>query len=59
MQNESEKFKENFTKRLIRFSIQIKESMPDFKESTGQLLKEAEEIAKVIGASVITLKGKR
>lgn len=39
--------------------ILIKESSPEFKEEAEQLLKEADEISKVIGASVITLKSKR
>ena len=123
MQNEKEKFKEDFIRRLINFSIRIlkfcekmrqkrilwsiidqlirsatsiganvveakasssrkdylrffeialksanetkywliliKESMSEFKEEAEQLLKEADEISKVIGASVITLKGKK
>lgn len=123
MQNEREKFKENFIKRLIRFSIKIlkfcekmrqkrilwsiidqlirsatsiganvveakassskrdylrffeialksanetkywliliKESVPEFKGETEELLMEADEISKVIGASVLTLKGKK
>ena len=123
MQNEKEKFKEDFIRRLIRFSIRIlkfcekmrvkrilwsiidqlirsatsiganvveakssssrkdylrffeialksanetkywliliRESMPEFKAETKQLLKEADEISKVIGASVLTLKGKK
>ncbi len=123
MKNEKEKFKEDFIRRLIRFSIRIlkfcekmkvkrilwsiidqlirsatsiganvveakssssrkdylrffeialksanetkywliliRESMPEFKAETKQLLKEADEISKVIGASVLTLKGKK
>ena len=123
MQNEKEKFKEDFIRRLIRFSIKIlkfcdkmrvkrifwsiidqlirsstsiganvveakssssrkdylrffeialksanetkywliliREGMPEFKAETEKLLKEADEISKVIGASVITLKGKK
>ena len=123
MQNEKEKFKEDFIRRLIRFSIKIlkfcdkmrvkrifwsiidqlirsatsiganvveakssssrkdylrffeialksanetkywliliRETMPEFKTETEELLKEADEISKVIGASVITLKGKK
>jgi len=123
MQNEKEKFKEDFVKRLIRFSIKIlkfcekmrvkrilwsiidqlirsatsiganvveakssssrkdylrffeialksanetkywliliRETMPEFKVETELILKEADEISKVIGASVLTLKGKK
>lgn len=123
MQNEKQKFKEDFIRRLIKFSIKIlrfcekmrvrrilwsvidqlirsatsiganvveakssssrkdylrffeialksanetkywliliKESMSEFKEEAEQLLKEADEISKIIGASILTLKGKR
>ena len=123
MQNEKEKFKENFIRRLIKFSLDIikfsekmkqkkvfysiidqlmrsatsiganvveaksssskkdylrffeialksanetkywliliRESMPEFKEKAIILLKEADEISKIIGSSVLTLKGKR
>jgi len=123
MQNEKEKFKEDFIRRLIRFSIKIlklcekmrvkrilwsvidqlirsaasiganvveakssssrkdylrffeialksanetkywliliRETMPEFKVETELILKEADEISKVIGASVLTLKGKK
>ena len=123
MQNEREKFKESFIRRLIRFSLDIiklseemrqkkvfysiidqlirsatsiganvveaksssskrdylrffeialksanetkywliliRESMPEFKEKAINLLKEADEISKIIGSSVLTLKGKR
>ena len=123
MQNEKEKFKESFIRRLIKFSLDIiklseemrqkkvfysiidqlirsatsiganvveaksssskrdylrffeialksanetkywliliRESMPEFKEKAVNLLKEADEISKIIGSSVLTLKGKR
>ncbi len=123
MQNEKEKFKKNFIKRLIKFSIRIlklsekmrqkriiwsiidqlirsatsvganvveaksssskkdylnffqialksanetiywliliRETVPEFKEEVAELLKEAEEISRVIGSSVLTLKGKK
>ncbi len=39
--------------------ILIKESMPNSKEQTNLLLKEADEISKIIGAGVLTMKGKR
>lgn len=39
--------------------ILIQESMPGFKIEAEQLLKEADEISRVIGASVLTLKGKK
>jgi four helix bundle protein len=37
----------------------IKEARPDLSQEAGELLCEAEEIAKIIGASVLTLKDKR
>lgn len=39
--------------------ILIKQSYPEFTEQAQQLLKEADEISKIIGASVLTLKGRR
>jgi len=123
MQNEEEKFKKDFIKRLIRFSIRIiaftekirknrnlypvadqlirsatsvganvveaksssskrdyirffeialksanetkywliliKESASEFQDDAQELLEEAEEIAKIIGSSILTLKGKK
>jgi len=38
--------------------ILIKESMPEFKAEAESLLKEADEISKIIASSVLTLKGK-
>jgi hypothetical protein len=46
MQNEKEKFKKDFIKRLVKSEAQ-------------QYLKEAEEIANIIGASVLTLKDRK
>jgi hypothetical protein len=37
----------------------MKESQPEFKLETEQLLKEVDEISRIIGASILTLKGKR
>ncbi len=123
MQNEKEKFKEDFTKRLIKFSIKtlsfsekikrekflqpvanqlarsatsvganvveaksssskrdyirffeialksanetkywlilVRESTPKLKTEANQLLTEMNEISNIIGASILTLKGKR
>jgi four helix bundle protein len=123
MQNDKSKFKNDFNKRLIRFSLNIikfckllredrnlwsiadqlirsstsiganvieaksssskreyikffeialksanetkywliitKESSPKFAENAEQLLKEAEEISKILGAGVLTMKGKK
>jgi four helix bundle protein len=39
--------------------ILINESMPSLKNQSEQLLKEVNEIAKIIGAGVLTMKGKR
>jgi len=39
--------------------ILIRESMPGFRGEAVRLLKEADEISKVIGSSILTLKGKR
>jgi four helix bundle protein len=39
--------------------ILMKESQPEFKLETEQLLKEVDEISRIIGASILTLKGKR
>jgi four helix bundle protein len=39
--------------------ILVKESQPEFKLEIEQLLKEVDEISRIIGASVLTLKGKR
>jgi len=39
--------------------ILIRESVPRLKEGVEQLLNEAEQISKIIGSSVLTLKGKR
>lgn len=39
--------------------ILIKESSPEITQEVEDLLKETEEISRVIGASVLTLKGKR
>jgi four helix bundle protein len=39
--------------------ILVKESQPEFKLETERLLKEVDEISRIIGASVLTLKGKR
>ncbi len=123
MQNEKKDFKENFMKRLIKFSIDtlsyteklrtkhafwpvadqltrsatsiganifearassskrdytnffqialkssnetlywlsvLKESMPNLERETDTLYREADELARIIGSSVVTLKGKR
>lgn len=65
MQNEKEKFKKDFIKRLIRFSVatikfcQNLRKDRNLKNEAGKLLKEADEISKVLGSSVLTLKGKR
>jgi len=37
----------------------IRESVLEFSEEANNLLKEVDEISKVIGASVLTLKGKK
>jgi four helix bundle protein len=39
--------------------ILIRESMPNLREKSNQLLKEADEISKIIGAGVITMKGRK
>lgn len=39
--------------------ILIKESLPEFKTETEELLAETDEVSKIIGSSVLTLKGKR
>ena len=39
--------------------ILMKERQPEFKLETEQLLKEVDEISRIIGASILTLKGKR
>jgi len=39
--------------------ILIRESASDYKKYSNKLLKETDEISKIIGASVLTLKGKR
>jgi len=39
--------------------ILVKESQPEFKLETEELLKEVDEISRIIGASILTLKGKR
>lgn len=39
--------------------ILISESMPGLKNQSNRLLKEADEIARIIGAGVLTMKGKR
>jgi four helix bundle protein len=39
--------------------ILVKESQPEFKLEIEQLLKEVDEISRIIGASILTLKGKR
>ena len=39
--------------------ILIRESEKSLKEESGRLLKEADEIAKIIGAGVLTMKGRR
>ncbi len=39
--------------------VLIRESTPDLKVTSDKLLKEADEISKIIGAGVLTMKGKR
>ncbi len=39
--------------------ILTRESKPNLKTKANQLLKEADEISKIIGAGVLTMKGKR
>jgi four helix bundle protein len=39
--------------------ILVQESMSNLKEKAGQLLKEADEISNIIGAGVLTMKGKK
>jgi four helix bundle protein len=39
--------------------ILVKESQPEFKLEAEQLLKEVDEISRIIGASILTLKGKK
>ena len=39
--------------------ILVSESIPSLKNQTEQLLKEADEIAKIIGAGVLTMKGRK
>jgi four helix bundle protein len=39
--------------------VLVKESQPGFKLEAEQLLKEVDEISRIIGASILTLKGKR
>jgi len=39
--------------------ILIRESEKSLKEESERLLKEADEIAKIIGAGVLTMKGRR
>lgn len=39
--------------------ILLQESSPNFKNQTDELLKEVVEIANIIGAGVLTMKGKR
>lgn len=39
--------------------ILVRESLPSLKNQTEELLNEANEIAKIIGAGVLTMKGKR
>jgi four helix bundle protein len=39
--------------------ILIRECTPEFKDEAVKLLGEAEEISKILGASVLTLKGKK
>jgi len=39
--------------------ILVRESTPKLRNQTNQLLKELDEIAKIIGAGVLTMKGKR
>lgn len=39
--------------------ILVSESIPDLKNQTNQLLKEVDEIAKIIGAGVLTMKGRK
>jgi len=37
----------------------IKETMPDLKEETNQLLREASEISNIIASSILTMKGRK
>lgn len=39
--------------------ILVNKSIPNLAEETSSLLKETEEIAKIIGASLLTMRGKR
>jgi four helix bundle protein len=39
--------------------VLMKESQPEFKLEIEQLLREVDEISRIIGASILTLKGKR
>lgn len=39
--------------------ILLQESFPNFKNQTNELLKEAGELANIIGAGVLTMKGKK
>ena len=39
--------------------ILIQETVPSYKKETKELLKEVDEISKVIGSSALTLKGKK
>jgi four helix bundle protein len=37
----------------------IKETMPDFKEETNKLLREASEISNIIASGILTMKGRK
>jgi four helix bundle protein len=39
--------------------IVIKETMPDLKEGTNQLLREASEISNIIASGILTMKGRK
>ncbi len=39
--------------------ILVRELIPQFKEETNQILKEVNEIANILAAGIITMKGKR
>lgn len=39
--------------------IVIKETMPDFKEETNKLLREASEISNIIASGILTMKGRK
>jgi len=75
MQNDKSKFKENFIKRLIKFSIKVLKLSEKARKkrvlwslidqlirsatSIGANVKDANEIAKILASSILTMKKRK